>query len=70
MDAETPTSGIDPLAVKPKRACVLLDCGNTHLYELIGRGELESFKDGKSRKILVASIRGYIERRMTQGTGK
>ena len=33
-------------------------------YELINAGELESFKDGKSRKITVNSIEAYIERHL------
>ena len=54
----------EPLVVKPRGACVLLDCGVTYLYELINAGELESFKDGKSRKITTASIEAYIARRL------
>jgi hypothetical protein len=34
------------------------------LYELLGGGELESFTLGKSRKMTVASIRAYIDRRL------
>jgi len=54
----------EPLVVSPRRARLMLDCGNTHLYELIGTLELESFKTGKSRKIVVASIEAYIARRI------
>jgi excisionase family DNA binding protein len=53
-----------PLAVKPRKACELLDCGNTRLYELIAQGELVSFKDGNSRKVVVGSIHEYISRRI------
>jgi hypothetical protein len=42
----------------------MLDCGNTRLYELIAARELETFKDGKSRKITVASLKAYIARRI------
>jgi hypothetical protein len=60
---------IDPnhdeaLVVSPRRARRMLDCGNTRLYELISAREVESFKDGKSRKITVASIKHYIARRL------
>jgi len=55
---------IEPLVVKPKVAWRMLGCGNTRGYELIAAGELESFKDGRSRKIIVASIKRYIERRL------
>ena len=54
----------EPLIVSPRRARLMLDCGNTRLYELIAANELESFKAGKSRKIVVASIRAYIARRI------
>jgi excisionase family DNA binding protein len=52
------------LLVKPKEACRLLACGNTRLYELISANELETFLDGRSRKITVASINQYIQRRV------
>ena len=58
---------IEPLLVKPKVAWNLLGCGNTRGYELLAAGELESFLDGSSRKITMASIRRYIERRLAQG---
>jgi excisionase family DNA binding protein len=46
--------------VSPKRACVLLDCSRPTLYGMISSGELESYTDGRSRKITVASIRKRI----------
>jgi hypothetical protein len=57
-------SDSQPLLVKPKAACVLLGCGITRLYELLAAGELESFLDGRSRKITVGSIENYIARRL------
>jgi hypothetical protein len=56
--------GDEPLVVSPRRACHLLDCGTTRLYELINGGELQSFRDGTSRKIVLASIRNYITRQL------
>ena len=53
-----------PLVVKPKIAWKMLACSNTHGYELIATGELESFRDGRSRKIVVASIHRLIARRL------
>ncbi len=52
----------EPLAVSPKTACALLGIKNTYLYELLARGELRSYKDGKARKITTESIRARIER--------
>ena len=53
-----------PLVVKPKTAWKMLACGNTRGYELLAAGELETFMDGRSRKITVASIRAYIARQL------
>jgi len=54
--------GMLPLAVKPREACRLLSVGITRLYELIAAGELETFKDGSSRKITTRSIIARVER--------
>lgn len=61
---------IEPLAVKPKVAWRMLNCGNTHGYELLAAGELESYKDGRSRKITVASIKAYVARRLAGATAR
>jgi hypothetical protein len=58
-----PGEGV-PLVVKPKIAWKMLACSNTRGYELLSAGELESFLDGRSRKIIVASIHGFIARRL------
>jgi excisionase family DNA binding protein len=50
--------------VKPRDARQLLAVGNTYLYELIAAGELDSFRDGRARKITLDSIRRYIARRL------
>jgi excisionase family DNA binding protein len=54
----------EPLVVKPKLAWEMLSCSNTHGYELLAAGELESYHDGRSRKITVASIHRHIARRL------
>jgi excisionase family DNA binding protein len=67
----TPSAGpaspdaIYPLVVRPREACRLLAVGNTRLYQLIGNGELETYLDGRSRRITIGSIRAYIARRLT-----
>jgi len=55
---------VEPLVVKPKVAWKLLACSNNRGYELIAAGELESFRDGRSRNITVASIHRFIARRL------
>ena len=52
----------EPLAVNPRQASLLLGVGITRLYELIGNGELESYRDGRARRITMHSIRGRVER--------
>jgi hypothetical protein len=56
----------EPLIVRPKTAMRMLACGETRFYELVASGEIESFKDGGSRKVLVRSIHAYIERLRNQ----
>lgn len=56
----------EALVVSPRRAEQLLGISKTTLYELLNRGELESFTLGKSRKITLASIRALIERRVAE----
>jgi hypothetical protein len=60
-----------PLVVKPKTAWMMLACSNTRGYELLNAGELESFLDGRSRKITVDSIHRYIARKLgATGSGE
>jgi hypothetical protein len=57
----------DPLAGKIvcSVACAekAIDRKTSSVYALIKSGELESYVDGRSRKVTVDSIRRYIERR-------
>jgi hypothetical protein len=46
----------------------MLDCGVTRLYELLNSNELESYLDGRSRKIVLASIHALIARRLAAAT--
>jgi excisionase family DNA binding protein len=50
-----------PLVVSPRQACQLLSVGLTRLYELLNEGKLDSFMVGRSRRITVVSIHGFIE---------
>jgi hypothetical protein len=64
---------IKPLLVRPRSAWRMLGCGNTRGCELLAAGELDSFRDGRARKITVESIHRYIQRRLEQDrrwTGK
>ena len=59
----------EPLVVSPARAKVMLDCGTTWLYELIAAAELESFRDGNSRKITTSSIKARVARKLAESRG-
>jgi excisionase family DNA binding protein len=52
----------DPLAVRPREASRLLGIGNTRLYQLISAGELDSYLDGRARRITMESIRARVAR--------
>ena len=43
-----------------------LRCGRTKVYELLDKGELESVKLGKLRRIVTASIGRYVEKLVQQ----
>jgi excisionase family DNA binding protein len=58
----TGRADLEPLAVTPRQACFLLSVCNTHLYELIRSGELESYLDGRARRITMHSIHRRIKR--------
>jgi hypothetical protein len=71
-DMSIPSTGLgddERLVVSPRRARHMLDCGNTRLYELLKNKELESYVDGRSRKIIVASIHRYIAQRLAESGG-
>jgi hypothetical protein len=58
--------GGERLVVSPRRAQFLLETGRTRLYELLAAGELDSYHDGRSRKITMESIHRLIERRLAE----
>jgi hypothetical protein len=66
-DRRTEVNDLAPLVVKPKVAWKMLACSNTRGYELLAAGELDSYKDGRSRKITVASIKALVARRLAGG---
>jgi excisionase family DNA binding protein len=51
---------LEPLAVSPRQACLLLGVGNTRLYELIRNRELDSYQEGRARRITLESIRRRV----------
>jgi hypothetical protein len=60
---------LEPLGVSPRQAGHLLNIGQTRVWVLIGSGELESYKEGRSRKITMRSIRARHERQLAAAHG-
>jgi excisionase family DNA binding protein len=59
----------EPLAYKVEKAADLLDVGETTVWELIARGEIESIKVGASRRITRAGLEAYVRRLAAEGRG-
>jgi excisionase family DNA binding protein len=53
-----------PLVASPNQAMKALLVSRATLYSLINSGELESYTEGRSRRITVQSIASYVERRL------
>jgi excisionase family DNA binding protein len=53
-----------PLAVPPLEAARLLSLGMTKIYRLMRAGELESYRDGRARRITMRSIHNHMARRL------
>jgi excisionase family DNA binding protein len=61
---------VEPLVVAPREACALLGIGNTRLYRLISDKQIDSYREGRARRIPLASIKSYIARCLAQSMGK
>ena len=63
---------VDPsaLVTSVRGASVMLDCGRDKVYELLKLKELESYRDGEARRIIVASVRAYLDRKLAEGKNK
>jgi excisionase family DNA binding protein len=64
--SKAPVAPVEPIVVRPKQACALLGCGLTYLFDLLNKGELESYRDGRSRLITLASIRARVARKLAE----
>jgi excisionase family DNA binding protein len=53
-----------PLVVKPREAARLLSLCPSSVYGLMRAGELESYIDGRSRRITMKSIKKYLARQL------
>jgi excisionase family DNA binding protein len=53
-----------PIVASPNQTMKVLMVSREKLYSLINTGELESYTEGRSRRITVKSIGAYVERRL------
>ena len=57
------------LAVPPREAARMLSLSLSRVYELLRNGELESYQDGRARRITVTSIYALLARRLAASAG-
>lgn len=58
---------IQPLAVGPDEAARLTSHSRSAIYAAIAKGELQAFKSGKRRLILVRELEAWINRVAKEG---
>jgi hypothetical protein len=67
----TPTHDpVKPLVIGMTKAEAILDTGPDSLYALIKAGELDSYLEGKRRKITMDSIERLIQKRLATAGGE
>lgn len=50
-----------------KEAAKRLACSVWHIYDLMARGEIVEFRDGRSRRTTAESLEDYVRRHSKQG---
>jgi hypothetical protein len=55
---------IEPISVGTKTAWHMMGISNAHGYKLVEQGEIDSYLEGRVRKVTVASIKSYIARKL------
>jgi excisionase family DNA binding protein len=67
VEAITPRLGEGrPIVASVNETMATLKIGREKIYQLLNSGELESYREGGSRKILWRSIEAYVERRLKE----
>jgi excisionase family DNA binding protein len=56
----------EELLVNVVEAARRLGIGRSKLYELLGAGEITSLRIGKSRRVVVADLTAFVERRVAK----
>lgn len=63
---ETQLDMTKPIVLTPNQVMTALGIAREKLYDLINAGELESYRCGGSRKIMVRSVEAYITKRLNE----
>ena len=59
---------VQPLAVGPEEAARLTSHSRSAIYSAIAKGQLQAFKSGKRRLILVKELEAWINRIAKEGS--
>jgi excisionase family DNA binding protein len=57
----------EPIAVRIPQAAKMIGIGRSKLYELIGKGEIETVKLGSATLVAVKSLHALMERHKRRG---
>ena len=60
---------MDELLLSVDEAARRLSVGRSHLYDLLLRGQIESIKLGRSRRIPVAALERFVAERLEAADG-
>ena len=60
---------IEPRVTDVNGGCKRANVGKDRFYELLHTGEIESYLDGRSRKVVLASVDAYIDRQIAESKG-
>jgi excisionase family DNA binding protein len=66
-NAMTQLAALPPLSVSVEEAARLTGFTRTGIYEVMAKGELQTFKIGKRRLILITELKAWIERAAKAG---
>ena len=60
---------IEPRVTDVNGGCQRANVGKDRFYKLLHTGEIQSYLDGGSRKVVLASVDAYIDRQIAQSRG-
>lgn len=63
---DRPASEAAALLLKPEEAARRLSIARSSLYELLLCGEIDSIKIGRSRRVPLSALTGYIDRKLRE----